>query len=243
MRSISSSEILETWEQGLAQSPIQHGLALLALANPEASPEELARLSIGERDGALLTLREQVFGPRLVCLTACPSCAERLEMALSVEDIRAKPSDHDAELKMSMDGIEVKFRLPKSLDLLAIEDNQDVTRARQILVERCILDVYRNGEKMSVDQLSNKIIEAIEERMTEADPQANLHLDLTCPECGNKWQAAFDIVSFFWNEINVWAQHVLQEVHVLASAYGWSEREILAMSSLRRQVYLDLVGH
>jgi hypothetical protein len=31
-------------------------------------------------------------------------------------------------------------------------------------------------------------------------------------------------------------------VHVIASAYGWSERDILAMSAARRRLYLDVIG-
>ena len=33
----------------------------------------------------------------------------------------------------------------------------------------------------------------------------------------------------------------LGEVHVLAREYGWSERDILAMSASRRQLYLDTI--
>jgi hypothetical protein len=33
----------------------------------------------------------------------------------------------------------------------------------------------------------------------------------------------------------------LREVHVLASANGWSEAEILALSPQRRQRYLEIV--
>lgn len=242
MRPISSTEILGIWEGGLDQSPVQHGIDLLGLARPEGSPEDLAKLSIGDRDRILLILREQIFGPKLVCLTNCPSCAERLEMTLGVEDILSKPLDSDADMRIGMDGIEVKFRLPNSLDLIAIEENQDMSRARQILVERCIVEVSQNGEKMPSDQLPVKIADAVEDMMEKIDHQSNVNLDLTCPVCGNKWEAAFDIVSFFWSEIDAWAKCVLQEVHVLALAYGWSERDILDMSPFRRQVYLDLVG-
>jgi hypothetical protein len=242
MRSIPSSEILGIWERGLEQSQINRGLALLALACPEASSEELAKLPIGKRDWIILTLHEQIFGPKLVCLTTCPSCLERLEMTLNVEDIHARPSDHVSELKESIGDIEVKFRLPNSLDLIAIENGQDVSDLKQILLERCIIGICQNGEEIDVSQLPVSIKEAIEERMAEADLQSNMNLDLICPICGNKWQAAFDIVSFLWNEINAWAQRILQEVHALASAYGWSEEKILGMSSLRRQVYLDLVS-
>ena len=52
----------------------------------------------------------------------------------------------------------------------------------------------------------------------------------------------FDIGAFFWSEIDAWAGRILQQVHVLASAYGWSERDVLALSPVRRQLYLGMVG-
>jgi hypothetical protein len=33
----------------------------------------------------------------------------------------------------------------------------------------------------------------------------------------------------------------VREVHLLASAYGWRESDILAMTPWRRQLYLELV--
>jgi hypothetical protein len=77
--------------------------------------------------------------------------------------------------------------------------------------------------------------------MEEADPLAAIQLALSCPECGYQWQATFDIESFFWSEINAWANRTLHEVHALASRYGWCERDILAMSPWRRQAYLNMV--
>jgi hypothetical protein len=34
----------------------------------------------------------------------------------------------------------------------------------------------------------------------------------------------------------------MRDVHQLASAYGWSEHDILTMSAGRRQLYLELVA-
>jgi hypothetical protein len=48
-------------------------------------------------------------------------------------------------------------------------------------------------------------------------------------------------VAFFWKEINHWANRILREVHLLASTYGWSEADILALTPTRRQWYLALV--
>jgi len=86
------------------------------------------------------------------------------------------------------------------------------------------------------------VLNAAQEMMTQADPQADVQIALCCPACEHKWQEAFDILSFLWEEIDAWVYRTLNDVHVLASAYGWSESEILAMSAWKRQAYLDLVS-
>jgi hypothetical protein len=77
--------------------------------------------------------------------------------------------------------------------------------------------------------------------MAEADPQAEVRIALSCPGCSNQWSSVFDIVAFLWGEIEDWAQRLLLEVHALASAYGWSERDIVAMGPRRRRFYLEMV--
>jgi hypothetical protein len=67
-----------------------------------------------------------------------------------------------------------------------------------------------------------------------------MQLALVCPTCGSGWAVAFDIVAFFWTELQAWAQRMLRDIHTLARAYGWREADILALSPLRRQVYLEL---
>ena len=42
--------------------------------------------------------------------------------------------------------------------------------------------------------------------MAEADPQADVQLELNCHACAHTWASPFDIVSFFWREIDAWAQ-------------------------------------
>ena len=241
MKSLSTSELLEVWERGLVQPQIQRGLALLASAYPELSPDELARLTIGKRDAMLLALRASTFGPKLVCLATCPHCNERLELAFDAKDVKATQALQTEMLSIKEADYEVRFRLPNSLDLIAINDLQDIAATKQILIERCLVEVIRKGGEMPADKLPAEVMEAMVRRMADADPQADVQLALSCPACSYEWLAAFDILSFFWNEIDAWSRRILHDVHVLAGAYCWSEAEILAMSPWRRQAYLDLV--
>ena len=240
MPSVTAWDMLAFWEQGYTESLPQKALRLLALAWPDVPPDELAALSIGQRDGRLLTLREQLFGPDLQSVVNCPACGERLELAFQVADITVAENDQ-AEFSFSQNGYTVRFRLPNSLDLLAVSSDMGSSAPEQQLLDRCLLEVTHSRKKKG-KQLPAKIIEAVINEMAAADPQADVRLDLDCPACSHHWQSLFDIVSFIWQEINSWAIRTLREVHALASAYGWPERDILLMSPWRRQLYLQMVN-
>jgi hypothetical protein len=243
MRPLSESELLTVWEQGQNEPPYGRALLLLSAACPEQSPDELARISIGGRDACLLTLREWTFGSRLTAVITCPACGERLEVTVPVGDVRtAAPDPAREEFNLEMDGYRVDFRLPSTIDLREADSSGGGERMRTALIRRCILKARRRDEEVDTDQLPIPVVEAVVARMAEQDPQADMHLALTCPGCSHRWHALFDITSFFWSEIQAWALCILREVHVLASAYGWREADILAMSPLRRQSYLSMVA-
>jgi hypothetical protein len=242
MRPLIASELLEAWERGLSEPPWTRALALLSAACSDAAPEALARLSIGERDARLLTLREWAFGSQLLGVANCSNCGERLEWSFNAADLRVTPQvENEGALAVDVDGYRVSFRLPNSVDLAFVTDLKDVGSARLALLERCISNAERDGEQINTGELPEQVAEVIVDRMSQADPQGDLQLDLSCPACNHHWQALFDIESFFWTEINAWAHRILREVHTLGSAYGWRESDILNLSPWRREFYMSLV--
>jgi hypothetical protein len=243
MNALSSSELLAAWEEGLEKKPFQKALILLASACPEASPDSLARLSIGQRDSMLLTLRELTFGLRLTSIATCQRCKERLELIFSTDDIRVALNDRPLEdSSFCLDGYEVCFRLPNSLDLADLDFEEDPSTSRDRLLGRILLSAKFDDHLKTPEELPDHVKDEVSKRMEQLDPQADIRIAVTCPSCGHQWEAIFDIVSFFWSEINAWAYRILREVHNLALAYGWQESEILALSPLRRQIYLEMAG-
>src|SRR4051812_32813650 len=91
IRPLSAAELLNAWEQGLWQSPTGRALTLLAAACPDTARDTLAHMSIGRRDGYLLTLREWIFGSQLISLADCYHCGEQLELSFNAADVRAVP--------------------------------------------------------------------------------------------------------------------------------------------------------
>jgi hypothetical protein len=249
MRGPSAEVLLEAWEQGFGQSPAERGLTLLCAALPEASSQDLARISIGRRDAELLSLREQIFGERLETLATCPSCGEHLELSLSAQELRAARGPEPSiagtpgdELSLDIGDYSVLFRLPNTCDLLAVAQMREPDAARSALLDRCVLSARRLGEPTRPEDLPADVVDSVCARMSEADPQADVRLEIACPACSHRWEAAFDILSFLWRVLGAWAVRTLHEIHTLASTYGWSQQDILALSAGRRRAYLELVG-
>jgi hypothetical protein len=236
------SQLLSVWERGLPQPPIERALTLLSAALPDLPVDALAQIGIGRRNACLLALREQVLGAQLEGIVVCPHCGERLELALNTADLRPASTDEPEEtLALRVDAYQVRFRLPNSLDLIAVSDSATVETARRRLLSRLALHVERDGEDVPPAQLPDRIVAAIAERLSQADPLAAVQLALDCPACRQAWLASLDIAACLWSELNAWAARTLQAVHTLASAYGWREADILALSAARREFYLDRV--
>lgn len=242
MHPLSAAQWLDAWERGLAQDSIDRALTFLAAASPDTPRAALAELPIGVRDRLLLTLREWTLGSHVVGALQCPHCGERVELAFDLAEVRApEPSSRADTHSLRVDGYAVTFRLPNSQDLRAVSLTADVTSAAGALLESCLVKV-EEAHSHPAGELPSNLVQAITDEMASADPQANVQLALSCPYCEHAWSATFDIAGFFWTEIDAWARRVLREVHTLASAYGWRQAEILALSPQRRQMYLEMIG-
>jgi len=241
MRSLSAAELIRTWERGLCQAPVDRALTLLAAVSPEPQ-EELAKLSVGRRDARLLEVYEQHFGSTLAAFAECPQCQERLEYSVNTGDLaRSGGKLEEAELALEVGEMSLQLRPPNSVDLSAVRECADVEIARRMLMERCIVNARCAERSISPGALSDSAVEQVAECLAKADPQAESLIDLACPACGHSWQLLFDIEWFLWAKLNSLAKRLLREVHVLAEAYGWTERDILALTAVRRQFYLERV--
>jgi hypothetical protein len=242
MRQFTAIDMLTVWEQGLNQTQLYRALVLLTATHPELDPNDIAGWSIGQRDQRLLQLRRQLFGSTLVNTCICPECSERIEWQNSINDILLDEEEfHDSEFDLEVDSFKVRFRLPNSLDIAEVVSTDDIGRAKTDLLRRCVLEFSSKGKERPHAKMPKKVIVALAKRIESLDPQAEITIDLSCPACTHRWDVLFDISSFLWTELNDWAERTLQMIHVLASAYGWTEQEILMLSPVRRQLYLGML--
>jgi hypothetical protein len=163
-----------------------------------------------------------------------------VELAFSTDQIRTQAPPRQ-RVTVATDGYEVECRPPNSEDLLELR-RWPAEAAPSKLLMRCIERASHDGCAATVDELPPEVLRAVTGEIALADPQAEVKVAIECPECGHLWRMDFDITTYLWTELEDWAHRLLREVHALASAYGWSEREVLGMPARRRGIYLEMVG-
>ncbi|HWC95653.1 MAG TPA: hypothetical protein VG456_02855 [Candidatus Sulfopaludibacter sp.] len=239
MHPLSASTLLEVWERGVGQAPVERALTLLS-ATAEESLDGLRELSVGQRDAGLMALYQGLFGDTLHAFAECPECGERLEYTISTRDLDMNPSIHENSEALTLEcgGALLRLRLPDSRDLAVASQFDSVDAARQSLARRCIV----SADGLDAGELSDAVVEQIARQLAKADPRAETLIHLTCAVCSYQWRVVLDIERFLWVKVSALAKRLLREVHVLARTYGWREADILAMTAARRQLYLEMAG-
>ncbi len=241
MRPLTSSDLLELLDRGHHLAPVERALLLLAHAWRGSSEQERAALPIGRRDALLIALRAHTFGTAAALTAACKACGEQLEATLDLAAVLAEQNGEAAPMTphtTEHDGRTVTFRLPSSSDLLALTAQRDDNSqgfVRRLL--QTVDGVAVNAETPLPPGLDRTVAAAIE----QADPLAEIRFAVVCAGCTQSGEQIFDIVPFFWQEIEDAGKRVIREIHALASAYGWTEGEILRLSPARRAMYLRQV--
>jgi hypothetical protein len=237
--------MIETWERARKESPVERALTILQAAHPNRSREDIAAWTLGTRDRALLRLRTEWFGATARSLAQCPDCAQPLEFDLDVTRFQNEGDPPGEVLHRSSyneQPYEVAFRLPDSRDQAALAACSEAGPASMRLLERCVLRASRETTEISLDNVPAAILAEVENAFAHTEPEAEILLDLTCPDCQAHWQTIFDISSYLWTEIAYEAQRALWDIHALARAYGWAESAILEMSEPRRRWYLEALN-
>ena len=238
----AARDLLVAWEREAERTTPHRGLELLRLASGIASDPRTTTL--GNRDAQLLALRAATFGDELIGLARCPGCGRDVELTVSARELMASAAPaQEATVTSTFDGYAVSARRVTVADLAAATQRAtDVQDVRTRLLEMIILDASRDGRPALAGDLPPQLLDDLEERLGAADALADTQFLLRCPDCGADWAEPFDVTDFFWTETNAWAVRLLEDVHQLASAYGWPESTILDMAERRRRTYLELIN-
>lgn len=231
MPGLPPAAVLSAWERGLRGTPLQRSAELLASGAGVSAPDA-AGWDVGSRDAVLAGVLADLAGATVWACTGCAGCGAALDVPVDLTPIARLPARQPGEtFRIEVHGVEVTFRLPTSADLAAVRGT-DPDVARRALLAACVA----GGE------LTDEVAGAVDAAMAELSPAGAVQIAVGCPDCAATTTAALDVGVLLWSELAARATALLRDVHLLATAYGWTEPEVLALSPQRRAAYLELVG-
>jgi hypothetical protein len=239
---LEAGALLAAWEAGATAPVLDRAPSLLTSLELIADDEQLDALTVGRCDSELLALRRELFGETLEGVSQCPRCASEIELDLPLAELQPVASaDRAVHVRVCEGGYEIDCEPLYNRDLRAIAGLGEAPELTDI-VTRCVIEARDvGGHVVAPHELPRAVAEAVVREVAASDPGAQVTLAVICP-CGHEWLAELDIRTILWTELTDWVGRTLPEVHALAQVYGWSEREILAMSGWRRRWYLEASG-
>lgn len=255
IRPMADAELVALADRLQAADANELALELLGALHPGHTRAQLAAVPVDRRDAQLLRWRRANFGDGMEATSCCPACAERIEYTLSVQALLAGAQEKGAEgdalagtgstLALppgETPGPPMQLRHPNSQDVgealgvasasPAASADEAIDAGVQALLLRCLAGSLQPGQDLPA------LADAFGQGLADVAPLADPQVALQCLACGTQWDEALDIARFLRADIDAAAARLLHEVHALALAYHWSERDILALPAARRRFYL-----
>jgi hypothetical protein len=231
MQNPTSAQLLHAWEIASQESAVRRPATWLSHSFGW-SRHSLESLHLGERNRLVLQARALLFGERMTGLFDCKSCLAKVEFEVPYLALVQSPTPAMKSVQVEGDGFQIVAKLLTVGDL---ESSAGASSPRSVLFEKSL-----EQGKWEEHQFE-AVVAKTGESLAVADPLAHISFDLECPTCGQKSSPRFDPWTYLWEELVVWAHRLFDQVHVLASAYGWTESEVLSLPASRRMAYLQRV--
>lgn len=236
MEDARAQEILMLWEHGSDRSALSRTMALCSAANPEATWEELEHRPLGLCHLDLLRLRRRLFGATMLSYADCEECGAGNDVHVSVDSLMLEA--HPRPRTVELGDYELELR-PLTYSDVALALQQPVGEQRDWLARRAVVEALRDGNGTDPSELPPEALELVSKACDELDPMASIELVLACAECGHRWSAPLDVADYLWHEVQNHARRQLDEIALLARAFGWTEREVLSLRPARRRAYVE----
>lgn len=209
---------------------------LLAQCGEHPDPAFWWSQPVGVRTAALLRLVALTEDNPHVWLTArcvAPACEEVYEFELPLRALPDGEADN-APVRVQLDDERaVTLRRPTGDDLRRWRAARPASRAEAV---RAMLDALVLSGRLGAEDEAR-----VAESISAIDPLVAFTVSCRCPACGAAADVPIDLEALALARLASRQRALLHEVHRLASSYGWTESEVLAVPPARRTRYLELI--
>lgn len=205
-------------------------------AGKAVEPERLWAAPVGDRVAAFMAIASIGGDDRFTLPLRCPTptCGDDIEIEISWTEIAtvARRATRDP-FEVRAVGLPYRVRRPTGTDQARWE------RAANLSVREVLVDLIVAGP---VERLTPARIARLEAALDDHDPLICYGLEVVCPTCGVTSRHEPSLVAVATARFRKTQSRLVDDIHDLAHAYGWSEATILAIPAWRRVRYRALIA-
>lgn len=212
---------------------------LLTQCSGDAASGYWWEATIGRRIAALVqivAMTERAGSLPITVTCDAPACGAPLEMSIPLEVIESSGGAPERFAVGLVNGEEVIVRPPRGADQRAWRQRQ--YGSRDEAVAAMLASLLVEGD---VSAAQPRDIDIIAEALAERDPLVAFSIAYDCPSCGASRDTAIDLERLALERLIAVQQGLVKDVHALATRYGWTESEVLAIPPQRRARYRALI--
>jgi len=201
-------------------------LMMLCVSDSRRAPiteTEIDALVLGDRNMILAELARITFGNEVDLQQRCsrPECGSELEWPAHFSEVLARTDSTTArEDELTIADHQVKLRPATVGDERRIRISADPVRT---LVELCV----DPSDGVSLDD--DDVMKQIEAILEDLDPLASIEFTFACYACDQPQRSALDLPGLVLDLMRADDMRRFDDHHLLASGYGWSPADLLAL--------------
>ncbi|MFC6671266.1 hypothetical protein [Marinobacterium aestuariivivens] len=206
--------------------------ALATLAGREPDALLVEHLVVGDRQFLMRQLSALLDDSPRWLTVRCNACDALFDLSYRPSTLPVKTAGGGyPEKSVKIGAAGYRLRLPTGSDQARLDPGATAEeQQRQLLA-----GLLRPAPDMTT--LSLQDIEQLDQALEAMAPEVALQLLAPCPQCQTENTVDVDP----YQSLDTSPDNLLAEIHLLASTYHWSQREILDLPRRRRHHYLQLI--
>ncbi len=212
------------------------GCAIRSIGSVNVDLDQLDKLSVVDMRVILAALAGR-FGLSLQWIThRCESCDEPFDFSVDLADLPITDAGETyPETTLQISGKTIRVSVPTIADQRAAAAASEESEVAEELFWRCVCD---EQGALKGRRASAKVLAKIEEALSKMAPAVPFSAEAKCPNCDATNLVPINVVQWLWSL----ADSPIDDVHTIASTYGWSEADILALARSRRKSYIARIN-
>jgi len=181
----------------------------------------------------LLAVTDSIDQLKLLARCRQPLCAEQFELDLPMAMLQnSVPDGQPVEIVLNS-GRRISLRRPNGRDLH--KWNTLKLETRSAAVDVMLKSLAVEGQATCDDE------PVLAKALSELDPLVAFTVSCVCPVCSLDNDVRIDLEEIVLARLKKTQRALLDEIHTLASQYGWTEAQVLAIPSHRRAHYASMI--